>query len=168
MISFDVLGTPAPKGSNRAITIAGKARFVPGGSKVNQQKLKGWDASVRERALEVLGPCLEPKYRAQPLVVELQFRLTRPGGHWRPKGGLKPSAPIAPATKPDIDKLVRSTLDSLTGLVFDDDSRIVSMIVTKMYAAPGQEGALIMVREYSDDITVTYTHDPHDDGDEGP
>lgn len=147
MIAFDVLGMPAPKGSNRAMLIGGKARFVPGGSKANQHRLKGWDACVRADALEALGPCLEPKFIGRPLRVELHFRMARPSGHWG-KRGLKPSAPIAPATKPDADKLARATLDSLTGLAFDDDSRIVELLVSKSYAAPGQEGARIVVQEW--------------------
>src|SRR5437868_6855849 len=43
MITLDVLGTPAPKGSNRAMVFGGRARFVPGGSKTNQANLKSWD-----------------------------------------------------------------------------------------------------------------------------
>jgi Holliday junction resolvase RusA-like endonuclease len=64
------------------------------------------------------------------------------------KRGLKPSAPLTPATKPDIDKLTRSTLDSLIGAVFDDDSRIVRLVVDKQYAVPGAEGARIRVQEW--------------------
>jgi Holliday junction resolvase RusA-like endonuclease len=155
-ISFLVLGTPAPKGSSRAILIRGRAVNVPGGSNANRTKLKSWDASVRERALEQLGERTEPLFVGKPLSVELQFLLARPSGHWGTKG-LKPSAPIAPATKPDADKLARSTLDSLTGLVFDDDSRIVSLMVTKRYAAPGQEGCFITVNEYDPDLIVTFS-----------
>lgn len=148
MIIFDVLGTPAPKGSNRAMVRGGRAVFVPGGSKVNQTKLKGWDASVREAALEQLGPCLAPRFVDVPLAVSIVFRLARPGGHWRPKGGLKPSAPPFPSKKPDADKLARATLDSLSGLVFDDDARIVRLVVTKVFAEPGHEGATIQVQEH--------------------
>jgi Holliday junction resolvase RusA-like endonuclease len=80
------------------------------------------------------------------IAVELIFRMARPAGHWGKKG-LRPKAPYWPATKPDADKLARATLDSLTGILFDDDSRIVELSVLKRYAAPGQEGASITVRE---------------------
>ncbi len=147
MIVIDVLGCPAPKGSTRAIMIAGHAVNVPGGSNVNRTKLKSWDRNVRDRAVEVIGDRVEPVYVAKPLAVELVFRLTRPAGHWGAKG-LKASAPIAPTTKPDIDKLARATLDSLIGLAFDDDSRVVRLDITKVYAVPGQEGARITVEEW--------------------
>lgn len=147
MIEFDVLGTPAPKGSNRAMLRGGRAVFVPGGSKVNAIKLKGWDASVREAALESVGERAEPVFVDVPLAVSIVFRLARPGGHWGNKG-LKSSAPQHPSKKPDADKLARSTIDSLSGLVFDDDARIVRLVVTKEYAQPGREGAAISVWEY--------------------
>lgn len=60
----------------------------------------------------------------------------RPPGKGRNAGKLAPSAPVHPRGKPDIDKLARSTLSSLTGIVFDDDSRIVALSVAKVYAAP--------------------------------
>lgn len=151
MISLHVYGTPAPKGSARAFINkkTGRAFVASGGARTTEQKLKSWDAAVRAEALELLGPSLTgPVFVGKPLHVELSFELARPGGHWAKRGGLKPSAPLAPTTKPDIDKIVRATLDSLTGLVFDDDSRIVSLVVTKLYASPGREGAHIFVREY--------------------
>lgn len=149
MIVIDVLGTPAPKGSARAFIAGGRAVVAPSGSKVNQARLKSWDVSVRESALEVIGERAEPVYVAVAVAVELTFRIARPGGHWskKPSGGLLPSAPKTPTVKPDADKLARATLDSLAGIAFDDDSRIVELMVRKVYAEPGREGARIVVRE---------------------
>src|SRR5258707_1026874 len=104
--------------------------------KDNSEKQKGWDANVRGQALAIVGERTEPVFVGAALAVAITFRMARPAGHWGTKG-LKPSAPRAPVTKPDIDKLARSTLDSLTGLVFDDDSRIVQLVLRKEYAAPG-------------------------------
>ena len=147
MIEIDVLGCPAPKGSNRAMVRGGRAVFVPGGSKVNQTKLKSWDVAVREEALEQIGQRTEPVFVGAALAVSIVFRIARPSGHWG-KHGLKPSAPSYPAVKPDVDKLARATIDSLSGLVFDDDARIVRLVVTKEYAQPGREGAAISVWEH--------------------
>jgi Holliday junction resolvase RusA-like endonuclease len=159
VIGFDVLGTPAPKGSNRAILRGGQARFVPGGSPTNQRALKSWDVAVREAARDSVavqvfdgGTPDRPAFVDQALAVEITFWLTRPGGHWakptkkNPSPGLKPSAPSMPAVKPDVDKLARATCDSLSGIVFDDDARIVELLVRKVYAEPGCEGARIVVR----------------------
>jgi hypothetical protein len=64
VIIIDVLGTPAPKGSSRAFVNrkTGGAIMAPGGSKVNQQKIKGWSAAVREAAAEAIGERVEPVF----------------------------------------------------------------------------------------------------------
>ena len=143
-ITIEVLGTPAPKGSNRAMLRGGRAVFVPGGSTVNRDKQRSWSADVRNAAAAVIGAITAPVFVAVPIAVELVFRMARPAGHWGAKG-LRASAPSSPATKPDVDKLARCTLDALTGLAFDDDSRIVRLVVSKIYAVPGNDGASITI-----------------------
>lgn len=146
VVVLEVLGTPAPKGSSRAIMRGGFAVNVPSGSNVNRDKLKSWDVNVREAAIAFLGrDRKQPLFVNVPLLVEIEFRLARPKGHWSPKGGLRTSAPAYPFVKPDGDKLQRATWDSLTGIVFDDDSRIVKWPTGKVYATPGLEGATITV-----------------------
>ena len=54
-----------------------------------------------------------------------------------------PTAPPFPRGKPDSDKLARSTLHLLGGIVFDDDSRVARLELRKVYATPEQEGAWI-------------------------
>ena len=142
MIQFEVLGTPAPKGSSRAILIAGRAVNVPGGSNVGRNKLRSWAREVGDAARAACGALRWPVYRAEPVAVSIHFHLARPLGHFG-KRGLRPGAPAFPITKPDVDKLVRGTLDALTGILFDDDSRVVALEVRKFYAEPGKEGALI-------------------------
>lgn len=139
-----VLGRPAPKGSSRAILINGRARNVPSGSNQNRDAQRSWDANVRAAARQAVGERADPVFVGTPLAVAITFRLTRPAGHWG-KTGLRPSAPPYPATKPDLDKLTRQTIDSLIGTVLDDDSRIVRLRVEKHYARPGDEGATIVV-----------------------
>ncbi len=150
-ILIDVLGTPAPKGSNRAMVRGGRAVFVPGGSKVGALKMKAWEALVREAASEAVGDVETPPYVDCALCVSIVFRMARPAGHWgkgRNAGRLTPSAPSHPRVAPDVDKLARCTIDPLIGTCFDDDSRIVRLVATKMYAEPGKEGARIEIEEW--------------------
>lgn len=150
MITIEVLGTPAPKGSGRAMLLGGKARFIASGSTVNQRKLKSWDSALREAAHAAVGNVTAPPFVDVPLMLTIEFRMQRPAGHWgkgKNAGRLAPSAPRYPATKPDSSKLLRATEDSLIGIVFDDDSRIVSTVISKVYAVPGREGATITVEE---------------------
>lgn len=154
MIRIDVLGVPAPKGSGRAILVGGKARYVAGSSSVNAEKQRSFATALRERiAIDVFDGSVPtvPPFVDQPLAVVIVFRLARPASHWgsgKSAGKLKPSAPVVPAKKPDVDKLARHTIDVLTGAIFDDDSRIVELLVRKVYAAPGCEGATILVDEW--------------------
>ena len=150
MITLEVFGTPAPKGSSRPMLNrkTGKAFTFKGGSPQNAEKLTTWDNNVRAAAASACGSVGAPPFVDTALFVAILFRLARPSGHWgkgKQAGQLSRTAPLLPRGKPDIDKLARSTLDSMTGIVFDDDSRIVQLVLSKVYAAPGGEGATISI-----------------------
>ena len=138
MITLDVLGVPAPKGSGRAMLIAGRARFIASSSGANARRQTSWARAVAAAAADA-API------AGPVRVSIAFRLPRPTGHRTKRGELRQSAPLHPAVAPDLDKLARCTLDALTGLAFDDDSRVIALVVSKQYAVPGREGASITV-----------------------
>lgn len=162
---IEVLGKPAPKGSARAFINkrTGRAFVAPGGAKSTEAKIADWNSAVRAAAADVVGVVDAPPFVDVPLVVAIEFRMARLGGHWgtgRNAGQLKPGAPPVPRGKPDIDKLARTTLDALTGTVFDDDSRIVSLAIAKVYAAPGREGARITVGEWTPRIATGSTDLP--------
>ena len=94
-MKLDVVGTPAPKGSARAILI-GKIRRVPcscralnvpSGSNANRDALVAWARAVRQ-ALGRAVPTVDVA-----LAVTITFWLARPAGHYRANGQIKPSAP---------------------------------------------------------------------------
>jgi Holliday junction resolvase RusA-like endonuclease len=145
---IEVLGSPAPKGSGRAILIGGKAQHVPSGSNVNARAIKSWDSAVRAAAALAVGSVDAPPFVDVALRVTMIWRLSRPAGHYasgKNAGQLKPRAPEWPIKKPDGSKLLRATEDSLTGIVWDDDARVVEWFLRKSYASPGNEGARIIV-----------------------
>ena len=83
----------------------------------------------------------------EPCLVRVTFYLQRPSGHSGMRG-LKPSAPLHPAKVPDLDKLIRSTLDGLTqASVLVDDSRVVVIDARKTYADDTGPGALIHITQ---------------------
>lgn len=122
MIVFAVYGTPAPQGSKRAL---GRGVMVESSAKVAP-----WRADVRAAALAAWpGPPMPG-----PLSVALVFTLPKPK-----------SAPKRrrawPDKRPDIDKIVRSTLDALGSAgVYIDDAQVVRLYAEKAYA--GDPGAL--------------------------
>lgn len=136
-MTIEVSGTPAPKGSSRAITVRGRGVLVPNSSTVNARQQRAWHKAVKQAA--IASECIDG-----PVVVGIAFRLARPKGHYG-KRGLRSTAPLVPAVRPDIDKLARCTLDALTGLAFADDSCVVHLTVSKNYTKPGDEGAIITV-----------------------
>lgn len=133
---FGVYGlSPAPQGSKRHV---GGGRMVESSAKV-----KPWREAVRQEAIAT-GLAIS----AEPIYLHLLFRFRRPKGHWNAKGELKPSAPKAIITRPDLDKLCRSTLDALTGVLFADDSQVAFLVASKEYCLPGElEGCQIEIRE---------------------
>lgn len=143
-ISLEVVGTPKPKGSPKVVT-RGRGgvplpypRVLP-----DSPETASWAAEVGLAARAAMAEL--PMFVGQALLVRVVFRLVRPAGHFG-KRGLKPSAPEYPATKPDLDKLLRNTMDPLEGVVFDGDSRIVAFDARKVYCEPGEvAGALITV-----------------------
>ena len=131
-----VLGTPAPQGSKR---------HVGGGRMIESSKhVAPWRQAVIHCCVlaDVYGILLR-----NPVRVDITFRLQRPKGHYGVSGLPKPSAPFAPAVKPDLDKLVRSTLDGLTdAAVWRDDSQVIELAARKTYATHADRvGALIEI-----------------------
>lgn len=148
VVVIDVAGTPAGKGSPQIITRGRGGAPLPFPRVAPDSKATAeWARQVKRAArLAVRDGLVTAAFVDTPLWVEVVFRLARPKGHYGARG-LLPSAPRWPAVKPDIDKLVRNTLDPLHTLVLDDDSRIVELHARKVYAQLGEEpGARIVIR----------------------
>jgi crossover junction endodeoxyribonuclease RusA len=118
--------------------IGGMARHIPSGSSANQRALRAWDNAIKAACQAQIDRSVFTAFPAEtPLRVSIAFRFARPNNHYGTGGNankLKANSPARPTGKPDVDKLARSTLDSLTGLAFYDDSRIVELTVSKGYA----------------------------------
>lgn len=133
-VSFRVEAPPAPQGSVSAFVVTpkggGRPRAVITQGKrgsPGRRALDAWRTAVAAAAAEA-GPATP---FAGPVRVHLLFRLARPTS--------KPRWRWLPWERPDVDKLARSTLDALTGVVYDDDARVVDLHVRKRYALPGDE-----------------------------
>ena len=143
-IFIPVIGIPAPQGSKRHV---GHGIMIE-----NSKRVKPWRQDVKEAALihydgEVIDQAVE---------IEIIFLFARPKSHYgtgKNAKKLKPSAPVFVTSKGigDIDKLLRSTYDSLSessgGSVIKDDSLIVKNRSMKRYCVEGEhQGAKITVR----------------------
>jgi crossover junction endodeoxyribonuclease RusA len=132
-ITFTVSGmAPAPQGSKR---------HVGGGVMVESCKtVKPWRVMVAQAAVAAGVTLIRG-----PVSMSCVFLFVRPKGHYGAKG-LKASAPRWHSVKPDASKLIRSTEDALSGVLFEDDARVVSTTGLKRYCS-GDElpGAIITV-----------------------
>jgi Holliday junction resolvase RusA-like endonuclease len=138
LAKFFVSGIPKPGGSKTAFPIRGK----DGKMHVivtDASKNKNWRSDVKSACLRVWDR--EPTI--QPLSLKVCFYMPYLKAHYRTgkhKEELKPSAPIWPKTKPDLTKLLRSTEDALTGVLWVDDAQIVKMEMEKRYSKrPGAD-----------------------------
>lgn len=124
LLEIWVEGTPIPQGSKTGYVRGGRAVLVDA-----NKKLKPWRAAVRSAAEEAIRDdgwvTLD-----EPCRVRITFNMPRPQ---RPRWDV-------PAVKPDLDKLARAVFDALTDAgVWCDDSRVVSMEVTKAYEGEGTD-----------------------------
>lgn len=109
-----VPGSPAPQGSKRHV---GRGVLIESSAAVGP-----WRQRV---ALAAHHAGLRPV--AGPVRIDLEFVLPRP------KSTPKRSTPPA-IKRPDLDKLARSILDALTGIVYHDDAQVVGLYATKRLA----------------------------------
>ena len=143
-ITVSVYGKPEPGGSKRAITRGARTFILDANYKTG-----GWKHEVAQAAMIAMRgrqPILGP------VEVRMTFYLKRPKGHYgtgKNQAQLKLGAPPCPAVKPDLTKLVRSTEDALSGIVWRDDCQVVVATHHKVYAIEGErpQGADIWARE---------------------
>lgn len=140
LIKFHVSGKPTPQGSHTVFNRGGRPII----SHTNTSALNKWRGQVREEALKEAEACGWPLNYNEPVIVVLEFRIKPPK---------KPKFKF-PAVKPDLDKLIRSTIDALASSstelgLFSNDSRVVCITAVKVYAE--EEGVAVIVEDFSED-----------------
>ena len=129
-----IKGSPEPKGSVSAFPMKRKGGRM-GAVVVHSKKSKDWEQRIKKQLKDA------PKNLEGPLYVALQFYLPRP----------KTVKRVFPAVQEnDIDKLARTVLDAIKGVILDD-GLVVDLIASKRYALPGQEGVNIDIRMIEDE-----------------
>lgn len=131
MIRFTVYGKPVPQGSSKAFYVKSIGRAV---ITSDNKRLKPWRQQVTDTAMSLQGDAIPDD---KPVEVVLDFYFARP------KSAKKR---IGMTVKPDIDKLIRAILDGIMGVLFRDDSQVVSVVARKHYA--DQERVEIQVAQF--------------------
>lgn len=131
-IRIDVEGIPAPGGSKSGFIVKGRVVMAPA-----SKKTKPWMDLVSLHARRQYdGPLLKGAIECR-----YTFWMPRPKHHFiggKPEKGLKPNAPHWHTNTPDLTKIIRSTEDALTGIVWEDDCKVATRQDNKFYCRPGQ------------------------------
>jgi Holliday junction resolvase RusA-like endonuclease len=125
-LTFTVFGTAEPQGSAKAFLVRGRPIITS-----DNPSLRQWRDLVSKAAHDALGalPAADRTLLLEGVRLTVAFYLPRPKS--------LPKKMSAHVKKPDLDKLLRSVNDSLSAIVFRDDSQVCELVAVKHYAAPG-------------------------------
>jgi Holliday junction resolvase RusA-like endonuclease len=112
-LEFTVYGVPIPQGSTKAFLPKGWTRPIV---TADNKKTKPWRQEIAGAALNALGK-QSAVGRDVPVRVEVRFFFPRPKS---------------------VRKLIRSALDALTGIAFEDDSQVTEVHACKLFGTPAR------------------------------
>jgi len=125
-VYFVVHGAAQPKGSARAFVPKGWKRPVVTSANPN---LKRWETTIRGELQRVMAETradIRTALFGAAVRVSLTFYVARPKS--------LPKRVMHATKKPDLDKLVRAAIDSLSGVLFKDDAQVTDILARKLYA----------------------------------
>ena len=129
-LQLTVEGNPVPQGSFRHV---GNGRIISANPKLN-----AWRQSIADQ----IGLLTPERLIDGSIRVDLVFTLERPKSVSR---GLRER----PTVKPDLDKLVRATLDAISleryVQLIKDDSQVTDLHAAKRYSDHRRPGVTIMI-----------------------
>ena len=102
----------------------------------------------RETVAIVVGSAVSKPIEG-PVELSLAFFFPRPKSHYgtgKNSELVKASAPVHHAQKPDIDNVIKSTLDAMNGILYEDDKQVIQLRAEKRWAhQPDQAGLALCV-----------------------
>jgi Holliday junction resolvase RusA-like endonuclease len=136
-VIFQVEGTPVPKGRPR---FARRGKFV---STYSPKTTVDYESKVAEAARQAMGS-QEPL--EGPVVACIYITLPIPASYSKKRTQACLSGEERPTKRSDIDNFVKALFDGMNGIVFADDSQVVSLHATKVFGTLGM--VEIMVQEH--------------------
>ena len=123
-LTITIPGTPQGKGRPR---FSGKSRTT-----YTPAKTAAYEAVVGRMA--TLGMRGRDQFHG-PLHITMRAHMPIPASWSKAKRNQALLGELKPTSKPDLDNILKALADGLQGIVYDDDSAIVSATVSKVYAA---------------------------------
>lgn len=120
MLTVHVPGEPVAKG---------RPRVTKGGTAYTPQRTRSAEAWVKACIVQQVGqPCLEG-----PLALDVAVVLDIPVSWPRKKREGAQRGEVRPTSRPDLDNYAKLVCDAGNGLLWRDDSQIVSAMLSKRY-----------------------------------
>jgi len=128
-------GIPKPKGSKQMFLGKNKAGHTYGVMREDSKGMGAWRAVVALSARAAKINAKHPGWpNREPVALSLKFIFPRPK---------KPANQYPPI---DLDKLLRTVFDALTGIIVADDRQMVYVEMTKRYALTPDEGPGVHIK----------------------
>ncbi|MGN8831161.1 RusA family crossover junction endodeoxyribonuclease [Selenomonas montiformis] len=140
MIQFFVPGQPKGKG---------RPRFDPRSKRAyTPQKSAEYERYISMCCRRKGGPAR----MSGPLGVEIDARFAIPKQTTKKMRAQMDAGAVQPCKRPDIDNVVKSVLDALNGVAYEDDKQVVRMIARKRYSeCPGVMVTVYEIGEMDDE-----------------
>lgn len=125
---------PTPKGRPRFSRRSGRA-YTPAATEAAERTLRGELAHAT-----TLGQTPPTRHwpAAGALVLELRFTLAIPASWSKKKRAAAAEGRLSHTSRPDVDNLGKLVLDAANGVLWGDDSQLVTVVMMKRYGAtPG-------------------------------
>ena len=119
--TFAVYGEPIGKA---------RPRFTRTGRAYTPQKTASYEDEIRHMAKAAMG---ESDPLETPVGVYCYITLPVPQSYTKKRSEACLNGSERPTKKPDLDNAIKSVLDGMNGIVYKDDSQIVSLHATKRY-----------------------------------
>ena len=124
IVTFKVDGTPVPKGRPR---FARRGKFV---STYSPKTTVDYESKVSDAAKQAMGSSEPLK---TPIAAYIYITLPIPASYTKKRTADCLKGFERPTKRSDIDNYCKAIFDGMNGIVFVDDSQIVSLHSTKVY-----------------------------------
>ena len=133
-VMFTVEGTPVGKGRPK---FARRGNFV---TAYTPTKTRTYEFLIAEAAKAAMGASEPLK---TPVAAYIYITVPIPQSYPKKRTAACLDGSERPCKKPDIDNIIKAFLDSMNGIVYDDDTQVVSLHSTKRYGTVGMVEILV-------------------------
>ena len=133
-VMFSVEGTPVPKGRPR---FSRRGNFV---STYTPTKTRDYESLIAQAARIAMSTAEPLK---TPVAAYIYITVPIPQSYSKKRSAACLDGSERPCKKPDADNILKAYFDAMNGIVYEDDSQIVSIHATKRYGLIGMVEVLV-------------------------